>query len=54
LISRLTPVAIRLGNGGLIKTDRYYSKTTSKHVNKWLDGNEAETVSQEVIQEFLK
>ena len=49
-----TPVAIRLGNGGLIKTDRYHSKTTSKHINNWLAGNEAETVGQEVIEEFLK
>jgi len=49
-----TPVAVMLTSGDYLRTDEFYSKTTSKHINKWLAGNEAETVSQEVIEEFLK
>ena len=41
-----TPVAARLTDGTLVRTDQWYSATTSKHINKWLEGCEALTVSQ--------
>ena len=41
-----TPVAARLTDGSLVRTERWYSATTSKHINKWLEGYDALTVSQ--------
>jgi|TARA_R110001599_G_scaffold67641_1_gene190889 hypothetical protein len=41
-----TPVAARLADGSLVRTDQWYSATTSKHINKWLQGCDALTVSQ--------
>ena len=41
-----TPVAARLTDGTLVRTDQWYSATTSKHINKWLNGCDALTVSQ--------
>ena len=41
-----TPVAARLTDGSLVRTDQWYSVTTTKHINKWLQGCDALTVSQ--------
>ena len=41
-----TPVAARLTDGTLVRTDERYSVTTTKHINKWLNGCDALTVSQ--------
>ena len=41
-----TPVAACLTDGTLVRTDQWYSATTSKHINKWLEGCDALTVSQ--------
>ena len=41
-----TPVAARLTDGSLVRTDERYSVTTTKHINKWLQGCDALTVSQ--------
>ena len=41
-----TPVAARLTDGTLVRTEQWYSATTSKHINKWLQGCDALTVSQ--------
>jgi|TARA_B110000238_G_scaffold186281_1_gene215271 hypothetical protein len=41
-----TPVAARLTDGTLVRTDERYSVTTTKHINKWLQGCDALTVSQ--------
>ena len=41
-----TPVAARLTDGTLVRTDERYSVTTTKHINKWLEGCDALTVSQ--------
>jgi len=43
-----TPVACCYQND-FYRTDRKYSVTTSRHINKWLDGRSAKTVSQEWI-----
>lgn len=48
-----TPVAARLTNGSLVRTEQWYSATTSKHINKWLNGCEALTVSQYRIDSLL-
>ena len=50
LFSYKTPVAACMNDGsGFIRTDRHYSVTTSKHINKWLAGAKARTVPQSDI-----
>ena len=41
-----TPVAARITDGSLVRTDERYSVTTTKHINKWLNGCDALTVPQ--------
>ena len=48
-----TPVAARLTDGSLVRTATKYSVTTTKHINKWLNGCEALTVPQERIDCLL-
>lgn len=48
-----TPVAANLSNGGFIRTENKYSTTTSKHINKWLEGRSAEVVSQETLNNLV-
>lgn len=33
-----TPVAAHVSGRGYLKTDKFWSKTTSRHINKWIDG----------------
>ena len=53
LFSYSTPVAARYmdakGNTEYIKTNKKWSVTTSRHINKWLDGATAREVSQEFM-----
>ena len=51
LFSYSTPVAALLPSGKYVKTDRKYSATTTKHVNKWVLGN-VETKPQSYIDEL--
>jgi len=39
LFSYSTPVA-GMGDDGLWRTDKYYSPTTTRHINKWLGGKD--------------
>ena len=48
-----TPVAARITDGTLLRTDERYSVTTTKHINKWLNGCEALTVPQDRIDCLL-
>ena len=48
-----TPVAARMTEGALVRTATKYSVTTTKHINKWLNGCEAITVPQERIDCLL-
>ena len=48
-----TPVAARLTCGSLVRTETKYSVTTTKHINKWLDGMPAVTVPQDRIDCLL-
>ena len=32
-----TPVAAHIPGRGCIRTDQYYSRTTTKHINQWLN-----------------
>ena len=45
-----TPVAAYLPERGYVRTERFWSKTTSRHINKWLQGvNNVSEVSQGVL-----
>ncbi len=38
LFSYRTPVAAYIFGEGYVKTDQFWSVTTSRHINKWLKG----------------
>jgi hypothetical protein len=48
-----TPVAANLSDGVFVRSAKRYSNTTSKHINKWLDGRKAEVVPQEEIDALV-
>jgi hypothetical protein len=39
LFSYTTPVAAFLPGVGFMRTDKFFSVTTSKHINKWINKN---------------
>lgn len=51
LFSYSTPVAAMLPSGQCVKTSEWYSQTTTRHINKWLQGvfADVETRSPEFI-----
>jgi len=52
LFSYSTPVACRsLGN--YYRTEHKWSQTTTRHINKWLDGVVAETKPQEFFNNIV-
>ena len=48
-----TPVAAYLPEKGYVRTATYWSKTTSRHINKWLEGVTARTVDQEILNNLV-
>ena len=48
-----TPVAAFVPGTGYIRSEEYYSKTTSSHINKWLDGVESAKVPQSEINKLI-
>ena len=54
LFSYKTPVAAFVPMRGYIRTETYYSPTTTRHINKWLGGHAAdESVPQSVIDALV-
>ena len=54
LYSYETLVAVEKKDTGLLfVTDEWYSQTTSKHINKWIDGRKSLTVSQSTLDGLL-
>lgn len=53
LVSYTTPVAARV-NGKYYKTDEYYSKTTTIHVNNWIGDHSFELVSQDYLNDLSR
>jgi hypothetical protein len=49
-----TPVAARTDTGALVRTSTKYSVTTTKHINKWLQGCDAVEVPQAVINDLVE
>tara|TARA_R100000315_G_scaffold59098_1_gene34680 strand:+ start:1224 stop:1472 length:249 start_codon:yes stop_codon:yes gene_type:complete len=48
-----TPVAGYLPEIGYVRSDQFYSVTTSKHINKWLEGVDAVKVPQEKLTLYV-
>ena len=48
-----TPVAARLQDYEYLRTQDFYSKTTSRHINKYLDGVIAKKVTQQTINNLV-
>ena len=48
-----TPVAARLSTYRYIRTATKWSQTTTRHINKWLEGVTAETVDQEILNNLV-
>jgi len=54
LFSYSTPVALyEKGSYSYYKTAKKWSKTTTRHINKWLDGVQAQERPQEFFDEYL-
>ena len=53
LFSYETPVAY-LDNTGYYRTAKKWSATTTRHINKWLDGAFCEEVEQELLDNLIK
>ena len=54
LISYSTPVAALIFGRGYVRTNKFWSVTTSRHINAWLDDRKAELVDQSVLNELVK
>ena len=53
LFSYRTPVAAYVFGRGYVRTETKWSVTTSRHINKWLDGVTAEKVAQTYLDNFV-
>lgn len=52
LFSYATPVAAWVPRGGYIRTSNFYSATTTRHINKWIDGTDYHLASQQMIDDL--
>lgn len=52
LYSYETPVAARLVDGSSVRTNTFYSNTTSKHINKYLGKGIGESVDQSFLEQL--
>ena len=48
-----TPVAAQLPDYEYVRTSTKWSVTTSRHINKWLEGVTATEVSQEILDNLV-
>jgi hypothetical protein len=57
LFSYRTPVAMIDGRGGVYRTSKHWSTTTSRHINTWLNlvsGIKAREMGQEFFDNLVK
>lgn len=54
LVSYSTPVAAFIPGQGYVRTEKFWSNTTSKHTNRWLGGLKAKSVPQETLDDLMK
>ena len=48
-----TPVAGYHPDLGYVKTKQYYSQTTTRHINNWVEGVTAKEVKQEILDNLV-
>ena len=48
-----TPVAAKLPNYDYIRTATKWSTTTTRHINKWLEGVNCKTVDQSILDNLV-
>jgi len=53
LVSYSTPVAYCDNGKGFFRTEEHFSPTTTRHINRWLDGRTATTVPQSTLDDLL-
>ena len=53
LFSYRTPVAAYVFGEGYVRTEKWFSVTTSRHINKWLDGGTAKEVAQTYLDNLV-
>jgi len=53
LFSYETPVAACIFGECFVRTSQWYSQTTTRHINKWLDGVDAPEVPQAFIDALI-
>ena len=53
LFSYRTPVAAYVYGDGFVRTEKWWSVTTSRHINKWLDGGTAKEVAQTYLDKLV-
>ena len=54
LFSYRTPVAAYVFGVGYVKTDKWWSVTTSRHINKWIDNCTVREVSQTYLDNLVQ
>ena len=52
LFSYSTAVAVEHPKRGLLRTNQFYSKTTSRHINAWIGGRSFKIVPQAEIDKL--
>ena len=54
LFSYRTPVAAYVFGEGYVRTEKWWSVTTSRHINKWIDGGTAKEVAQTYLDKLVQ
>ena len=54
LFSYRTPVAAYVFGDGFVRTEKWWSVTTSRHINKWLDGGTPKEVAQTYLDKLVQ
>ena len=54
LFSYRTPVAAYVFGEGFVRTEKWWSVTTSRHINKWIDGVPAKEVAQTYLDTLVQ
>jgi len=52
LYSYSTPVAVIPSEGSILRTKQKYTTTTSRHINKFLEGLDSHEVDQKIISSY--
>lgn len=54
LVSYSTPVAAFVPGQGVLRTEKWFSQTTTKHINKWIGNNFPTATQTKVAQSDIE